>query len=235
MSNEDRSRQPDGKGDEPFLSRWARLKQASREAEREPEAPVRGPAAPAPGSPASESPAGEPRAQDAAVEAGAAPEGAEAEPEPESLPPLESLTEESDFGPFMRQGVSPEMRRLALRKMFQNPKYAVVDELDPFRADFAAFTPLGDTITADMKFHAERLLRKQLEEAAEAAEAGTARAAGEELAGEDPAGVQPASEVPAGEGAAGQGAASEGPTTAGPTEEGPNEEGTEDEDERRQA
>jgi hypothetical protein len=70
--------------------------------------------------------------------------------------------------------------------MFRNPKYGVVDELDPFRADFAAFTPLGDIVTADMKFHAERLLRKEMEKAAEAAEGdGTSSPeAGEAEAGE---------------------------------------------------
>jgi hypothetical protein len=47
----------------------------------------------------------------------------------------------------------------------------VVDALDPYRADYAAYTPLGDIITSDMKFHAERLLRLELEKAAEAAEA----------------------------------------------------------------
>jgi hypothetical protein len=83
------------------------------------------------------------------------------------LPPLESLTEESDFAPFMRPPYRSELRRQALRKMFRNPKYGVVDDLDPYRADFAAFTPLGDIVTSDMKFHAERLLRKQLEKAAE--------------------------------------------------------------------
>jgi hypothetical protein len=94
------------------------------------------------------------------------------------LPPLESLTAESDFRAFMQPGVDDALRRAALRKMWQNPVYGVVDELDPFRADFAAFTPLGDIVTSDMKFHAERLLREQLEKAAEAPRAPASRRGG---------------------------------------------------------
>ena len=100
---------------------------------------------------------------------------------------MESLTPESDFSAFMRPGVDPGLRREALRKLFQNPKYGLLDELDPYRADYAAFTPLGDIITADMKFHAERLLRKQLEEALEAEEADDSSVADTQLpAGDDP-------------------------------------------------
>lgn len=150
--------------DEPFLSRWARLKQQSRE----PPAAQAG----APPAPREEQPPG---AEAGEHETATAAEAGSESREPAGLPPLDSLTEDSDFGPFMRTGVDPELRRAALRKMFRNPRYAVVDELDPFRADFAAFTALGDIVTADMKFHAERLLRAQLEQAAEAAEdAGTA-------------------------------------------------------------
>jgi hypothetical protein len=161
-------------GDEPFLSRWARLKRASRE--HPPETP------PPPAAPAAAEPAGE-----QAVEAGrGAPAEVPAQEPAVELPPLESLTEESDFGPFMQVGVDPEMRRQALRKMFRNPKYAVVDPLDPYRADFAAFTPLGDIVTAEMRFHAERLLREQLEKAAEGVEAGAPEAGQEDAEGPQP-------------------------------------------------
>lgn len=149
--------------DEPFLSRWSRRKQASRE---QPSAPAVAP---------DEEAAAHPLEAQAAVEPAGHPEEGLPGDEPPELPPLESLTEESDFSAFMHGTVDPALRRLALRKMWGNPKYGIVDPLDPFRADFAAFTPLGDIVTSDMKFHAERLLRKELEKAAEASEAaGTA-------------------------------------------------------------
>jgi hypothetical protein len=165
-SNDRPARVAEKNGEEPFFSRWARLKKESREAVPAvkadvPELPAE--CAPEPG-------------DDADSQAMAAPEVTQRPAEePPELPPLESLTAESDFGAFMHPGVDSALRRAALRKMFSNPIYAVVDELDPFRADFAAFTPLGSTITSDMKFHAERLLREQLEKAAESAESdGTA-------------------------------------------------------------
>jgi hypothetical protein len=158
-ARDDRRQQTDvSPPDEPFLSRWARLKRAAREgdgaaAEPPAESPAAAEAAPVHSDPPSdeEGPAGASLAE---------------------LPSLDSLTEDSDFGAFMAAGVSPELRRQALRKMFRNPKYHVLDPLDPFRADFAAFTALGSTITSDMKYHAERLLREQLEKAAAAAEGG---------------------------------------------------------------
>lgn len=154
--------------EENFLSRWARLKRESRER--------------APGELAEPAQRPDPEAQADAQQAAVQPEAPSHPPDsrdatsasdesPPVLPSLDSLTAESDFAAFMSAKVSPEMRRLALRKMFQNPKYAVVDALDPYRADYGAYTPLGDIITSDMKFHAERLLRRELEKAAEAAEA----------------------------------------------------------------
>jgi hypothetical protein len=174
--HEDRPKQAEATvQDEPFLRRWSRLKKESREVPPEE-------AARSPEEPAGQPPAGEAESAPSAAPAPGEPPAAE----PLELPPLDTLNEESDFGAFMRAGVDPDLRRLALRKMFRNPKYGVVDELDPFRADFAAFTPLGDIVTADMKFHAERLLRKEMEKAAEAAEdAGTSSPeAGEAEAGE---------------------------------------------------
>jgi hypothetical protein len=152
-AQDDRSRRDEGgAAEEPFLSRWSRLKQASRA----PAPPQAEGEDPQPGPPAAEQ-AGERQPHEAGAE--------DAGTEVPELPSLDSLTEESDFAPFMKAGVDPEMRRQALRKMFRNPKYAAVDPLDPYRTDFAAFTSLGDTVTADMKYHAERLLRKKLDEA----------------------------------------------------------------------
>lgn len=167
--------------DESFLRRWARLKQESRQGDE-----VAQPPAPAAGQAAADSNQGSPGGSAAAGGEDAAADGSEPGAdgaEALDLPPIESLTAESDFGNFMQPGVDPVLRRMALRKMWQNPKYGVVDELDPFRADFAAFTPLGDTITADMKFHAERLLREQLEKAGEATGASAVEA--DEGAGSD--------------------------------------------------
>jgi hypothetical protein len=153
--------------EEPFLARWARLKRESHQPSPGSGGRTRAKRLPAP--PTADGQAADGNEQ-ASPPSEAAQATAEANAPPQELPPLESLTAESDFRAFMQPGVDDALRRTALRKMWQNPVYGVVDELDPFRADFAAFTPLGDIVTSDMKFHAERLLREQLEKAAESAE-----------------------------------------------------------------
>jgi hypothetical protein len=172
MSVDDRPKRSteDAGREEPFLARWARLKREAREsATAEPAPPPEEPAVPAQAGVAGL--AGPANLETGSAIAADPIDAAGPEAVVPELPSLDSLTEESNFGAFMAPGVTPELRRQALRKMFTNPKYAIVDPLDPYRADYAAFTPLGDIITSDMKFHAERLLRKQLEKDAEAAEA----------------------------------------------------------------
>jgi hypothetical protein len=167
----------EGEREEPFLARWARLKKESTRPapatgdaiEEAPAEPVRTGAAPA----------------DDAVTSSEAGEDETTAPE---LPPLESLTEESDFAPFLKAGVDPQLRREALRKMWRNPKYNFIDELDPYRADYKSFTALGDIITSDMKYHAARLLREQLEKAAQAGE--VEESAPEESAAAEPSTVE---------------------------------------------
>jgi len=192
--------------DEPFFSRWARLKKESREL---PAGEAAGSEAP-PAPPTADGQAAD-GAEQASPPTAAAPATAPADAPPLELPPLESLTAESDFRAFMQPGVDDALRRTALRKMWQNPIYGVVDDLDPFRADFAAFTPLGDIVTSDMKFHAERLLREQLEKAAESAESAGVASEDTGTSGTGEAGEIPASEAQ--DAAARSAAAGSGPDT----------------------
>jgi hypothetical protein len=73
---------------------------------------------------------------------------------PVATPSLESLTDDSDYSAFMQPGVSVELRREALRRLFRSQKFAAVDELGNDRDDYSDFLPLGDVITADMHFQA---------------------------------------------------------------------------------
>ena len=100
------------------------------------------------------------------------------------LPPLEDLGEDSDYSMFLAAGVSPDKRKAALRQLFHSPKFNITDGLDDYCEDFTKFEPLGDIVTADMRHHAERLLRKALaaEEAEEAEKAEKAEKAKEEEA-----------------------------------------------------
>jgi hypothetical protein len=108
--------------DEDFLSRWSRRKRAVRAG-----APVEEPKPVAPAVPASGA---------AATVPGEAP--APAEP----LPPVESLTPESDFTPFMDREVDPGVRREALKRLFSDPRYNVMDRLDTYIDDYSIPDPI---------------------------------------------------------------------------------------------
>jgi hypothetical protein len=89
-------------------------------------------------------------------------QGAEQHAEPpvltdEDMPPIESLNEASDFSGFMSPGVSDELRKLALRKLFSATAFNVVDGLDDYDEDFTTFEKLGDIITSDMRYQMERV------------------------------------------------------------------------------
>lgn len=78
------------------------------------------------------------------------------------MPDLESLNKDSDYSPFLSEGVSKNLRNMALKKLFFSGKFAVRDGLDDYDDDFTRFEPLGDTVTADMKFHQRRKERERL-------------------------------------------------------------------------
>ena len=80
------------------------------------------------------------------------------------LPDLAELDEDSDYSMFMAAGVSPDKRRAALRQLFRSPKFNVIDGLDDYCEDYTKFDPLGSIVTAEMRHHAERLLRRTLED-----------------------------------------------------------------------
>jgi hypothetical protein len=69
---------------------------------------------------------------------------ADAEREPAPLPPVESLTPESDFSPFMRAKVDESLKRRALKTLFQDPRFNVMDGLDTYIADYSQPDPLPE-------------------------------------------------------------------------------------------
>ena len=67
----------------------------------------------------------------------------EAQPAP-ALPPVETLTPESDFAGFMHPKVKEELRRVALKKLFGDPHFNTPDPFEPFSGDWTvaeAITP----------------------------------------------------------------------------------------------
>jgi len=81
------------------------------------------------------------------------------------MPPLDSLTADSDFSMFMSPGVSEALRRLALRKLFGRASFNIRDGLDDYDDDFTSFAELGDIITSDMKHQMELAEERERREA----------------------------------------------------------------------
>jgi hypothetical protein len=59
-----------------------------------------------------------------------------------ALPPLESLTGDSDFSPFMQPGVDADVKRMALRKLLRDPRFNVMDGLDVYIDDYSKPSPI---------------------------------------------------------------------------------------------
>lgn len=132
-----------------FLGRWSRRKQealAGKPLPEEPPAPVIVPAvAPVPAAPlAARSPvvAGAAGAHEPGRSAvGAAPEPVVA-PAPPTLAQAQTLTPQSDFKPFVARGVAPEVRNAAMKKLFSDPHFNVMDGLDIYIDDYSRPDPL---------------------------------------------------------------------------------------------
>jgi len=76
---------------------------------------------------------------------------------PPELPPVDSLTPESDFSAFMHEQVDEKLRRAALRKLFSDPAFNVVDGLDDYAEDFNQLETLAAGAAAGLE-HAKRTL-----------------------------------------------------------------------------
>lgn len=123
-----------------FLGRWSQRKQAVREGKalNEPETVVKPVPAVAPPQVAS---AGEPEP------ALAAPAPA---PPPPSMEDVKELTLQSDFAPFVARDVAPEVRNAAMKKLFADPHYNVMDRLDIYIDDYSKPDPLPASMLRQM-------------------------------------------------------------------------------------
>lgn len=66
-----------------------------------------------------------------------------AEPlKPLSLDDVKDLTKDSDFKPFMSRGVEPGVRNAAMKKLFADPHFNVMDGLDIYIDDYSKPDPL---------------------------------------------------------------------------------------------
>ncbi|MEJ2620725.1 MAG: DUF3306 domain-containing protein [Candidatus Thiodiazotropha sp.] len=89
------------------------------------------------------------------------PEPLQEQPCDEDMPPLDSLSESSDYTGFLSPKVSETLRKMALRKLFHGSDFNLCDGLDDYDEDFTTFQVLGDVITADL--HHQMELEEQRE------------------------------------------------------------------------
>ena len=115
--------------EETFLGRWSRRKRDARHGVDLPEA---------------REPAAAPELDASGPEVEQRPELTDAD-----MPPLEELTEESDYSGFLSPKVSEQLRKAALRKLFQGASFNIRDGLDDYDEDYSTFEVFGDIVTAD--------------------------------------------------------------------------------------
>jgi Protein of unknown function (DUF3306) len=120
-----------------MLSRWSRLKSESKK--------------PITDAPLQQEPALQPVDLDSATAAPDDPrikelDGQQKSAEPtnelKALPDIADLTNDSDYTPFMQSGVDPAKRNAAMRKLFTDPHYNVMDGLDIYIDDYGKPDPI---------------------------------------------------------------------------------------------
>jgi hypothetical protein len=124
---------------EGFLSRWSRRKALVREGKAVLPEPVVAP--PAPPMAKTVSPAAPP-----VVEAPVAPE----RPPAPTLDDVAQLTRSSDYTRFVAPDVDPQVRNAALKKLFADPQFNVMDGLDVYIDDYGKPDPIPASMLRQM-------------------------------------------------------------------------------------
>lgn len=131
--------------EEGFLQRWSRLK-------ANPEEEVELPAAPP-----------------AVVEPAAPPAASEPERPLPTLEDVARLTSDSDYSAFMAKGVDKTLQRMALKKLFADPHFNMMDGLDIYIDDYNKLEPLAPDMLAALR-HAPGVLERLFADEREAEE-----------------------------------------------------------------
>jgi len=87
-----------------------------------------------------------------------------AQPLPE-LPSIDGLSFESDFKAFMHAKVDERLRRVALKKLFSDPRFNVMDGLDIYIDDYTKENPIPPGMLAQLQHAKTTLFGPQIEEA----------------------------------------------------------------------
>ena len=80
------------------------------------------------------------------------------------LPALDSLNFESDFKAFMHSKVEESVKRAALKKLFSDPRFNVMDGLDTYIDDYTKAEPVTEELLARLEHARQTLLVPKQEE-----------------------------------------------------------------------
>ena len=139
-----------------FLSRWSKRKAQVRSGASDTAATAEGPTAPSPAAGVGGAVVGigtqpPPAAGEATASDARAPETTAAPAEP--LPTLDDvalLTPSSDYSRFVRPGVEPGVRNAAMKKLFSDPHFNVMDGLDTYIDDYGKADPIPPSMLRRM-------------------------------------------------------------------------------------
>jgi hypothetical protein len=133
-----------------FLSRWSRRKVQAREGVPLQQAPAPADAVVTPAAPAQTAPVALPaQSVDLPPVAHDAPPKHQ-KPPPPTLADVATLTRESDFSRFVAPGVDGDVKNAALKKLFADPHFNVMDGLDTYIDDYSKPDPLPASMLRQM-------------------------------------------------------------------------------------
>ncbi|MBK6293105.1 MAG: DUF3306 domain-containing protein [Rhodoferax sp.] len=125
---------------EGFLGRWSERKRAVAAGQPVAEPEIKAAVVPAP-------PPARPGDPVQCAAPAAPPEPA---PAPLTLADTQSLTPQSDFKPFVAPDVSPEVKNAAMKKLFADPHFNVMDGMDIYIDDYSKPDPLPESMLRQM-------------------------------------------------------------------------------------
>ena len=133
--------------DDGFLSRWSRRKVQARSGQPAPASAVTAPAAVPQDAVPVDVPA--PRVEETGQGDAQDGQGAPAAPPP-TLEDVQALGRESDYSRFVAREVDPTVKNAALKKLFSDPHFNVMDGLDVYIDDYGKPDPLPPAMLREM-------------------------------------------------------------------------------------
>lgn len=133
--------------DDAFLSRWSRRKAEARRGDT-PAPALEVPRETVP--PAQVSPVVESASLGHPVEPAQRTEPTRTPPPPPTLADVVALGHDSDYSRFVAPGVDGEVKQAAMKKLFADPRFNVMDGLDVYIDDYSKFEPLPSSVLSQL-------------------------------------------------------------------------------------